>query len=195
MQTTIPAVLGAVAKVLNAGDESAAQEVLENLVEVAEAHPRFLRKQLAHVVTATLQVGLAGLYIDGIVDAQGCLARLLVVSDFRSWQMWSLPPCRWALQAWISMLLWRHKGVWHARLLCQPSGCCHCHPAGGPYRLRNWRKQCKEQQAIQWQSWRFDQLAWSQSGLPGGLLPSHEGGKTSHQVAQLAHRSCTDTWA
>ena len=55
-QSTIPAILGAVAKVLNAGDESAAQEVLENLVEVAEAHPRFLRKQLPDVVTATLQV-------------------------------------------------------------------------------------------------------------------------------------------
>ena len=55
-QTTIPAILGAVAKVLNAGDETAAQEVLENLVEVAEAHPRFLRKQLSDVVRATLQV-------------------------------------------------------------------------------------------------------------------------------------------
>ena len=58
-QTTIPAILGAVAKVLNAGDETAAQEVLENLVEVAEAHPRFLRKQLSDVVRATLQVRIS----------------------------------------------------------------------------------------------------------------------------------------
>ena len=55
LQSTIPAILGAVAKVLNAGEEAAAQEVLENLVEIAEAHPRFLRKQLPDVVTATLQ--------------------------------------------------------------------------------------------------------------------------------------------
>ena len=56
LQSTIPAILGAVAKVLNSGEEAAAQEVLENLVEIAEAHPRFLRKQLPDVVQATLVV-------------------------------------------------------------------------------------------------------------------------------------------
>ena len=34
------------------------QEGLEMFIEVAEAHPRFLRKQLTEVVQAVLQVGV-----------------------------------------------------------------------------------------------------------------------------------------
>lgn len=52
----IPAMLGTIATVLNAGDEVAAQEALELFIEVAEAHPRFLRHQLGEVLTAMLQV-------------------------------------------------------------------------------------------------------------------------------------------
>ena len=48
--------LGTIAMVLNANDEVSAQEALELFIEVAEAHPRFLRKQLGEVLTAMLQV-------------------------------------------------------------------------------------------------------------------------------------------
>ena len=48
--------LATVATVLNAGEEVAAQEVLEMFIEVAEAHPRFLRRQLSETVSAMLQV-------------------------------------------------------------------------------------------------------------------------------------------
>lgn len=48
--------LASIAFVLNAGDEVAAQESLELFIEVAEAHPRFLRRQLGEVLTAMLQV-------------------------------------------------------------------------------------------------------------------------------------------
>lgn len=48
--------LGCIAMVLNAGDENSAQEALELFIEVAEAHPRFLRRQLGDVLTAMLQV-------------------------------------------------------------------------------------------------------------------------------------------
>ena len=56
MQPMIPAMLGTIATVLNEGEEIAAQEALEMFLEVAEAHPRFLRHQLAEVVAAMLQV-------------------------------------------------------------------------------------------------------------------------------------------
>ncbi len=52
----IPAMLGTIATVLNEGEEVAAQEALELFIEVAEAHPRFLRHQLGEVLTAMLQV-------------------------------------------------------------------------------------------------------------------------------------------
>ena len=42
---------------LQAGDEGTAQEALELFIEVAEAHPRFLRKNLTEIVNAMLQVG------------------------------------------------------------------------------------------------------------------------------------------
>ena len=48
--------LGVTARVLNAGDEVNAQAVVEMLIEVAEVHPRFFRRQLNEVVSAMLQV-------------------------------------------------------------------------------------------------------------------------------------------
>ena len=57
VQTTLQPILSATARVLNSGDEAAAQEVLEVLIEVAEVHPRFFRRQLSEVVSAMLQVG------------------------------------------------------------------------------------------------------------------------------------------
>jgi hypothetical protein len=41
---------------LSAGDENAAQDVLELLIEVAESYPRFLRKHLQELVSAMMQV-------------------------------------------------------------------------------------------------------------------------------------------
>lgn len=41
---------------LSAGDENAAQDVLELLIEVAENYPRFLRKHLQEMVSAMMQV-------------------------------------------------------------------------------------------------------------------------------------------
>lgn len=43
-----------------AGDEEAAQDVLEALIELADQHPKFLRGHLADVVNAMLQVGGCG---------------------------------------------------------------------------------------------------------------------------------------
>lgn len=56
VQAMVPAVLNGIAFVLNAGQEAAAQESLELFIEVAESHPRFLRRQLGEVLTAMLQV-------------------------------------------------------------------------------------------------------------------------------------------
>ena len=56
LQPLVPSMLGTIAMVLNANDEVSAQEALELFIEVAEAHPRFLRKQLGEVLTAMLQV-------------------------------------------------------------------------------------------------------------------------------------------
>lgn len=43
---------------LTAGDENAAQDVLELLIEVAEGYPRFLRRHLQELVGAMMQVRL-----------------------------------------------------------------------------------------------------------------------------------------
>lgn len=40
-------------------DEQSAQEVLEQLIEVAEQHPKFLKKQLPEVIAAMLQIANA----------------------------------------------------------------------------------------------------------------------------------------
>jgi hypothetical protein len=50
----VPPVQG---RCLSAGDENAAQDVLELLIEVAEGYPRFLRKHLQEMVSAMMQVG------------------------------------------------------------------------------------------------------------------------------------------
>lgn len=55
-QSTIPAQLGVIWGTLQAGDEAAAQEALELFIEMAEAHPRFLRRSLADIASAMLQV-------------------------------------------------------------------------------------------------------------------------------------------
>jgi hypothetical protein len=49
--------LACLGRTLASGDEASAQEALTIFIEVAEAHPRFLRKQLGEVVQAMLQVG------------------------------------------------------------------------------------------------------------------------------------------
>jgi hypothetical protein len=55
-QSTIPVMLSVLGSALNAGDEVVAQEAVEKLIEVAEEHPRFLRRQLSEVVAAMLQI-------------------------------------------------------------------------------------------------------------------------------------------
>ena len=55
-QATIPAQLAVVGRLLNEGEETSAQDALELLIEVAEAHPRFLRRHLTELASAMLQV-------------------------------------------------------------------------------------------------------------------------------------------
>lgn len=55
-QTLVPFLLQAIGSALNAGDEEDAQEAVELLIEIADEHPRFLRKQLPDVATAMLQI-------------------------------------------------------------------------------------------------------------------------------------------
>lgn len=52
----MPLQLGVVARLLNEGEEQSAQDALELFIEVAEAHPRFLRRHLTEVAAAMLQV-------------------------------------------------------------------------------------------------------------------------------------------
>jgi hypothetical protein len=52
----LPAVLATLGRCLTAGEEDSAQEVLERLIEVAEEHPKFLKRQLGDVVGAMLQI-------------------------------------------------------------------------------------------------------------------------------------------
>jgi hypothetical protein len=64
----IAAAAAAQGRCLSAGNEVAAQDVLELLIEVAEAYPRFLRKQLQDMVSAMMQVRLVGGgYVGGMV--------------------------------------------------------------------------------------------------------------------------------
>lgn len=58
-QSTIPTQLAVIWNTLQAGDEGAAQEALELFIEVAESHPRFLKRNLTDIATAMLQVKLA----------------------------------------------------------------------------------------------------------------------------------------
>ena len=75
-QHLIPAMLGLLGACLNDGDEASAQEGLELFIEVAEAHPRFLRKQLVEVVQAVLQVARA----DQLEDSTRQLAAEFLVT-------------------------------------------------------------------------------------------------------------------
>ncbi len=55
-QSTIPTQLSVIWNTLQAGDEGAAQEALELFIEVAESHPRFLKRNLTEIANAMLQV-------------------------------------------------------------------------------------------------------------------------------------------
>ncbi|KAI8476174.1 MAG: armadillo-type protein [Monoraphidium minutum] len=59
-QPMVPALLATLGRCLTAEDEQSAQEVLEQLIEVAEQHPKFLKKQLGEVIAAMLQIANAG---------------------------------------------------------------------------------------------------------------------------------------
>jgi hypothetical protein len=56
-QDTIPLLLAAIGDALNRGNHMVASEALTHFIDVAEAHPRFLRKQLQPVLAGMLQVG------------------------------------------------------------------------------------------------------------------------------------------
>ena len=59
LSSLVPGCLAAVGAALNAGDEVSAREGIELLMEVAEDHPRFLRRSLPELVDAMLQVASA----------------------------------------------------------------------------------------------------------------------------------------
>jgi hypothetical protein len=80
LQGMVGGMLACLGRTLTSGDEASAQEALTLFIEVAEAHPRFLRKQLAEVVQAMLQVsgarGRARLVSAGnavVLRRRGCL--------------------------------------------------------------------------------------------------------------------------
>ncbi len=60
LQGMVGGMLACLGRTLTSGDEASAQEALTLFIDVAEAHPRFLRKQLGEVVQAMLQVSPAG---------------------------------------------------------------------------------------------------------------------------------------
>ncbi|WOL08869.1 importin-5 [Canna indica] len=66
----LPAMMRTLTESLNAGQEASAQEALELLIELAGAEPRFLRRQLADVVGAMLQIAEA----DGLEEGTRHLA-------------------------------------------------------------------------------------------------------------------------
>lgn len=59
MQDLLPSMMRALTDCLNSAQEASAQEALELLVELAGTEPRFLRRQIADVVTAMLQIAEA----------------------------------------------------------------------------------------------------------------------------------------
>lgn len=75
-QHMIPGMLSCIGTSLNEGDEPSAQEGLEMFIEVAEVHPRFLRKQLVEVVAAVLQIARA----DQLEDSTRQLAAEFLVT-------------------------------------------------------------------------------------------------------------------
>ncbi|KAJ8499895.1 hypothetical protein OPV22_010447 [Ensete ventricosum] len=72
----LPAMMRTLTESLNSGQEAAAQEALELLVELAGAEPRFLRRQLADVVGAMLQISEA----DGLEEGTRHLAIEFVIT-------------------------------------------------------------------------------------------------------------------
>jgi hypothetical protein len=58
-QSLLPSMLETLTSALTGGKETEAQEVLEALIEVADSHPRFLRKQLESVLNTMVQVAEA----------------------------------------------------------------------------------------------------------------------------------------
>jgi hypothetical protein len=75
-QAILPALLACIGRALNEGDETAAQEAIEMFIEIAEAHPRFLRKQLPEVVGAMLQIAES----DQLEEGVRCLAAEFLVT-------------------------------------------------------------------------------------------------------------------
>ncbi|VAH44485.1 unnamed protein product [Triticum turgidum subsp. durum] len=65
MQDLLPAMMRALTDCLNSSQEASAQEALELLVELAGAEPRFLRRQIADVAGAMLQIAEAAQLEDG----------------------------------------------------------------------------------------------------------------------------------
>lgn len=58
-QPMVSPILATLGRCLTTGDEQSAQDVLEQLIEVAEQHPKFLKKQLSEVITAMIQIANA----------------------------------------------------------------------------------------------------------------------------------------
>ena len=75
-QSLVPALLGVLGDSLNAGDEVAANTAVERLIEVADEHPRFLRKQIHEVAGAMIKIAEA----DSLDDATRRLAAEFLVT-------------------------------------------------------------------------------------------------------------------
>lgn len=56
LQDLLPHMLGALGRILQAGDETGAQEALDGFIEIAGEEPRYLRKQLQELAGAMLQI-------------------------------------------------------------------------------------------------------------------------------------------
>lgn len=57
-QPLVPHMLGALGHFLTVGDADAAHDALENMIEVADTTPKFLRKQLQDIVNAMVQMAM-----------------------------------------------------------------------------------------------------------------------------------------
>jgi hypothetical protein len=75
-QSLVPALLGVLSDSLNAGDEIAANTAVERMIEVADEHPRFLRKQIHEVAGAMLKIAEA----ESLDDATRRLAAEFLVT-------------------------------------------------------------------------------------------------------------------
>ncbi|XP_072990943.1 uncharacterized protein [Typha latifolia] len=75
-QDLLPPMMRTLTEALNSGQEATAQEALELLIELAGTEPRFLRRQLADVVNAMLQISEA----DGLEEGTRHLAVEFVIT-------------------------------------------------------------------------------------------------------------------